>query len=56
MLFQRRDDDVPIYLLKTFDEIKSIFYESIDEVQQNVHSDPKPTDMLLKWTSGDLKI
>lgn len=48
MLFQRRDDDVPIIMLKTLDEIKSIFYGNIDEVQKNVHSNPKPTDVLLK--------
>lgn len=47
MLFQRRDDDVPIFMLKSIDDIKSIFYENIDEVQKNVHSDPKPTDVLL---------
>lgn len=47
MLFQRRDDDVPIFMLKSIDEIKSIFDETIGEVQKNVHSDPKPTDVLL---------
>lgn len=48
MLFQRRDDDVPIFMLKSTDEIKSIFYGNIDEVQKNVHSDPKQTEVLLK--------
>lgn len=50
MLFQRRDDDVPIFMLKSIDDIKSLFDETIDEVQKNVHSDPKPTDVLLNET------
>lgn len=48
ILFQRRDDDEPIFMLKTINEIEETMNESIDSVQRNIHSDPKPTDVLLK--------
>lgn len=47
MLFQRRDDEVPIFMLKTVDEIKGILNEKIDEIQQNARSNPQPTNVLL---------
>lgn len=47
MLFQRRDDDKPIWMLKTTDEIKALMNENIEEVQQNVSSNPKPTNLLI---------
>lgn len=47
MLFQRRDDEVPIFMLKTVDEIKGILNEKIDEIQQNASSNPQPTNVLL---------
>lgn len=47
MLFQRRDDEVPIFMLKTTDEIKTILNEKIEEIQQNASDNPQPTDMLL---------
>lgn len=48
MLFQRRDDEVPIFMLKTVDEIKDILNGKVDGIQQNLSSNPKPTDVLLK--------
>lgn len=48
MLYQRRDDDVPIFMLKTISEIEDSMNETIDEVQRNVHSNPQPTNVLLK--------
>ncbi|XP_055308911.1 actin-binding Rho-activating protein-like [Sitodiplosis mosellana] len=48
MLFQRRDDEVPIFMLKTTDEIKAILNEKIEGIQQNASENPQPTDMLLK--------
>lgn len=47
MLFQRRDDEVPIFMLKTVDEIKGILNEKIDEIQHNASSNPQPTNVLL---------
>lgn len=47
MLFQRRDDEVPIFMLKTTDEIKAILNEKIEGIQQNASDNPQPTDMLL---------
>lgn len=47
MLFQRRDDDVPIFMVKTTDQIKALLNENIEEVQQSVSSNPQPTNVLI---------
>lgn len=47
ILLQRRDDDEPIFMLKTTDEIKALLNENIEEVQQNVSSNPQPTNVLI---------
>lgn len=47
MLFQRRDDDVPIFMVKTTDQIKALLNENIEEVQQCVSSNPQPTNVLI---------
>lgn len=47
LLLQRRDDDVPIFMLKTTDEIKTLLNENIEEVQQSVSSNPQPTNVLI---------
>lgn len=50
MLFQRRDDDVPIFMMKTVDEIKELLKEKIEEVRRSASPNPQPTNMLIKWT------
>lgn len=49
MLFQRRDDDVPIFMLQTTDEIKKLLDEKIDDVRRSASPNPQPTNMLIKW-------
>lgn len=48
MLYQRRDDDVPIFMLKTTDEIKAILNDKIEEVRRSASPNPQPTSMLVK--------
>lgn len=48
MLFQRRDDNVPIFMLKTTEEIKQILDEKIDEVRRSASPNPQPTNILIK--------
>lgn len=48
MLFQRRDDDVPIFMLQTTDEIKKLLDEKIDDVRRSASPNPQPTNMLIK--------
>ncbi|XP_055317968.1 actin-binding Rho-activating protein isoform X2 [Sitodiplosis mosellana] len=48
MLFQRRDDDVPIFMLKTTDEIKAILNEKIEEVRRSSSPNPQATSILIK--------
>lgn len=50
MLFQRRDDDVPIFMLKTIDEVKVICNGKIDEVRRSASPNPVATSLLIKWT------
>lgn len=47
MLFQRRDDDVPIFMLKTPDEIKEVLNEKIEEVRRSSSPNPQPTNILI---------
>lgn len=48
MLFQRRDDNVPIFMLKTTEEIKQILDGKIDEVRRSASPNPQPTNILIK--------
>lgn len=48
ILFQRRDDDVLIFLLKPLKEIKSILDAKIEEVRRSVSPNPQPTNLLIK--------
>lgn len=47
MLFQRQHDSVPIYMLKTVDEIQEILNEKIEGIQENASDNPQPTNVLL---------
>lgn len=48
VLFQRRDDDVPVCMLKPIKEIKEILDAKVDEVRRSVSPNPNPTTMLIK--------
>ncbi|XP_031626795.1 actin-binding Rho-activating protein [Contarinia nasturtii] len=48
MLFQRRDDDVPIFMIKTVEEIKKILEEKIEEVRRSASPNPQATNILIK--------
>lgn len=48
VLFQRRDDDVPVYMLKPIKEIKAILDAKVEEVRRSVSPNPHPTTMLIK--------
>lgn len=48
ILFQRRDDEVPIFMVKTLEEIKEILNEKVEGIQENASSNPQPTDVLLR--------
>lgn len=46
ILFQRRDDDVPIMMLKTMKEIRDYLKEKEQEVSRSVSPNPKATTLL----------
>ncbi|KAG4077615.1 hypothetical protein HA402_008875, partial [Bradysia odoriphaga] len=48
VLFQRRDDDVPVCMCKPIKEIKAILDGKVDEVRRSVSPNPHPTTMLIK--------
>lgn len=48
MLFQRRDDDVPVFMLKTINEIKAILDAKIEEVRRSASPNPQATSLLIK--------
>lgn len=48
VLFQRRDDDVPVCMCKPIKEIKTILDGKVDEVRRSVSPNPHPTTMLIK--------
>ncbi len=48
VLFQRRDDDVPVCMLKPIKEIKEILDAKVEEVRRSVSPNPHPTTMLIK--------
>lgn len=47
MLFQRRDDDVPIFLLKPIKEIRRILDEKTDEIKRGASPAPQATSVLM---------
>ena len=47
MLFQRRDDNVPIFMLKTVDEIKQFLNGKIEEVRRSQSPNPQATSLLI---------
>lgn len=48
MLFQRRDDDVPVIMLKPIKEIKEILDAKVEEVRRSVSPNPLATTLLIK--------
>lgn len=48
MLYQRRDDDVPIFMLKPISEIREILNADVDEVERKTCPNPKATTLLMK--------
>lgn len=44
---QRRDDDVPIFMLKPISEIKELLNEKVDQVRRSVSPHPVPVGSLL---------
>lgn len=48
MLFQRRDEDVPIFMLKPLTEIKQILDNKIEEVRRSASPNPQATSLLIK--------
>lgn len=46
-LFQRRDDHVPIILVKTIAEIRQIFKEKIEAAKQVIKENEEQQDRLL---------
>lgn len=51
ILFQRRDDDVPIMMVKTMKEIRDYLKEKEQEVTRSISPNPMATT-LLQWTLG----
>lgn len=47
MLFQRRDDDVPIFLLKPIKEIRRILDEKTEDIKRGVSPSPQATSVLM---------
>lgn len=47
VLFQRRDDDVPIFMLKSIREIKAELDQKIAEVRRSASPNPQPTTLLV---------
>lgn len=48
VLFQRRDDDVPIFMLKPISEIKEILNTKIEDVRRSASPNPQATSLLVK--------
>lgn len=48
VLFQRRDDDVPIFMLKSIKEIKAELDEKIAEVRRSASPNPQATGVLIQ--------
>lgn len=53
ILFQRRDDDVPIMMLKTMKEIRDILKQKEEDVRRSVSPNPLATTLLIKWNALD---
>lgn len=48
VLFQRRDDDVPVILLKPIKEIKEILNAKVEDVRRSASPNPVATSLLVK--------
>lgn len=48
ILFQRRDDHVPIFMLKPITEIRDILIADIEVVRQKASANPQATTVLVK--------
>lgn len=48
ILFQRRDDDVPIMMSKTMKEIKEYLKSKEEEVRRSASPNPQATTLLIK--------
>lgn len=48
VLFQRRDDDVPVIMLKPLSEVKEILDAKIEDVRRSVSPNPQPTSLLMQ--------
>lgn len=46
VLFQRRDDDEPIFLLKPIREIREILKHKTEEVRRSASPNPMPTNQM----------
>lgn len=56
MLFQRRDDDVPIFLLKPIQEIRSELNEKIDSIKRCGSASPQATSVILDKKAYGLNV
>lgn len=48
ILYQRRDDDVPIFMLKPLKEVKEILDAKIEDVRRSVSPNPQPTTLIMQ--------
>lgn len=48
ILFQRRDDDVPIMMLKPMKEVREYLKQKEEEVSRSVSPNAKATGLLIK--------
>lgn len=48
VLFQRRDDDVPVCLVKPIAEIKEILNSKVEDVRRSCSPNPVATSLLVK--------
>ena len=46
VLFQRRDDDVPVFMLKSIKEIREICKQKQEDVRRSASPNPKPTGII----------
>ena len=56
MLFQRRDDDVPIFLIKPIQEIRHELNEKIESIKRSGSASPQATSILLDKKAHGLNV
>ncbi|TMW51295.1 hypothetical protein DOY81_003614 [Sarcophaga bullata] len=56
MLFQRRDDDVPIFLIKPIQEIRQELNEKIESIKKSGSASPQATSVLLDKKAHGLNV